>query len=182
MGDHDILNVTCFSLLNIEKISSGGLMKVFLGVSRQVKFLKDSPGQMNFWCVKKNQVELGDLLLLYFPVSVSSKESGIRQIYRIVSIPTSTTFNMYECSSRGLFSVETELLLMLGNAIKIQDLKTDPVLRRWGAVSRNLQGVTFEVDDTIWPTLRNLIISRNPSSIRILQDFVTEVDEEIKSN
>jgi len=157
-------------------------MKVFLGISRQVEFLKDSPGKMNFWCVKKNQVQLGDLLLLYFPVSVSHKESGIRQIYRITSIPTSSTPNMYECTSRGLFSVETELLLKLGNAIKIQDLKTNPVLSRWGAVSRNMQGVTFDVDKTIWPTLRNLILSRNPNAIVILQDPEIEADEEIKRN
>ena len=148
-------------------------MAVFLGISRTIEFLTYKPGDWNFWCIEKSQhPKRDDLLLLYFPVSVSRIANGIRQIYRITSQPRIT--NDSECVSRSMAHVDTELLLNLAEGIKFNDLKKHPRVREWGAIRRNMQGVTFTINSTIWLALRTMIEEADPRARAFLQSETIE--------
>lgn len=136
-------------------------MSVILGVSRNLSFLNYKPGDTNYWCVFKGHQKsyTGTLLLLYIPVGASFKYNGISQIYTIISEPD---FSNTLCDIRGMATVNTRLLTNLKNHIRIKDMKRDLVLSTWGAVSRNMQGVTFNVNPEIWMSLRKMIIQNNP--------------------
>ncbi len=121
-------------------------------------------------CITKTQpAKPEDFLLLYIPVSVSAKQSGIRQIYLITSSPVGSAHA--ECSSRMMASVETQLLLKLPERVTMKEMKRDPILRKWGAIGRNMQGVTFSIDSKVWLALQALIATRNPDAIDFLNDI-----------
>ena len=144
-------------------------MAVFLGVSRTLSFLNKKPGDLNFWCIggTSKAAKPGDQLLLYFPQSASSTKNGIGQIYQITS--TAQKSDHSACHSFGMSEVETQLLLNLNTHIQIRYMKADPVLRKWGAVGRNMQGVTFAVNSEIWPSLRAMIVASNPNADAVLE-------------
>ncbi len=143
-------------------------MAVFLGVSKTRSFLALQPGAKNFWCVggASKNARAEDLILLYFPANVSPKHAGINQVYRITSAPHHMSLS--DCAMRGMQHVDTELLLCLETPITIKDLKQHPVLSNWGAVRRNMQGVTFPMSHDVWLALRQLMIERNPEAADIL--------------
>jgi hypothetical protein len=143
-------------------------MRVYLGVSRNLSFLDYAVGQKNFWCVYSNSqpAQPGDLLLLYIPVKASQTRNGIGQIYKIITTPQGGRHA--ECADRMMSSVETELLLNLDSRITIKDMKRDKVVRQWGALGRNLQGVTFSVPEHIWAGFKAIIIDRNPKAHPLL--------------
>ncbi len=145
-------------------------MAIFLGVSKKPSvLLKVSPGQSSFWCVFGGTQKAipGDLILVYFTASSSVVHDGIKQIYRVMSIPR--TIADSECTTHGMSQVETELLLNLDKAIKIREMKEHPIVSQWGAVSRNMQGVTFAIGPKIWPDLREMIVKSNPNVVNVLK-------------
>jgi hypothetical protein len=143
-------------------------MSVYLGVSRTLAFLEDEPGTKNFWCVssKSQPTQPGDLLLLYFPVGVSRVLNGIGQVYQITSLPQGGKHS--ECGDRSMSSIDTELLLNLTEHIRVKDMKRNKIVRQWGALSRNFQGVTFAVPDLIWNALYTMILNQNPEVEEVL--------------
>lgn len=143
-------------------------MAVFLGVSRNLGFQALEPGSLNFWCVSgtTRSAVAGDTLLLYFPRSVSEPRQGIRQIYEITSAPKAVVGS--PCSSRGMLHVDTQLIANLAIPLTAKDLKAHPIVSRWGAVSRNFQGVTFAIDRSIWMSLRSMVIEKNPDASTLL--------------
>ncbi len=144
-------------------------MAVFVGVSKTLPFLKDTPGKANFWCVSGQTkfAQPRDQLLLYFPLGASRSTYGIAQVYLITSTPRSVYRS--PCAARGMSPVDTSLLLNLRERITVKDMKADPVVRDWGAVRRSMQGVTFFVPKEIWPHLRALVVTRNPDADSILE-------------
>lgn len=143
-------------------------MELFVGISRNREFRKREPGSQNFWCVAGQSLKAqpGDLLLLYLPVSASPRFQGIGQIYRITSEPR--RLNRSQCAIRGMAHIDTELLLTLERPVTAKEMKIHPVVRRWNALSRNFQGVTFAIPDYIWKELRLMILERNPQAATLL--------------
>lgn len=143
-------------------------MRVFLGICRTLSFLVDSPGNKNFWCVggASRLAAPGDQILLYFPVAVSHTRNGIGQVYQVISKPTSLRTS--PCADFAMAHVDTQLLLTLRQRVTMKDMKANAVVRQWGAVQRNMQGVTFLVSQDVWPTLRSMIVERNPEADSVL--------------
>lgn len=144
-------------------------MSVYLGVSRNLAFLKLKPGEPNFWCVggASRDAKSGDLILLYFPVAVSRTTNGIGQLYKITSAPV--VVERSPCASRGMAHVDTELLWNLQTLVTAKDMKAHPIMRDWPPLARSLQGVTFAVSDRFWPHLRSMIVERDPESEKFLE-------------
>ena len=139
-------------------------MTVFLGVSRTLALLKSNPGDFNFWCIggASKNAKAGDQILLYFPVAVSKSKSGIRQIYQITEVKKD--LNRSICYNYGMSEVEIQLLLNLDKSVTIKEMKNDSLLKDWGAIKRNMQGVTFAIDIELWPTLRSMIVTGSPNA------------------
>lgn len=141
-------------------------MTVYVGVSRKIHFLDDPIGTENYWCVSRTKggestrAQVGDLLLMYFPVSASAQRNGIAQFYRIVSQPSKAESS--ECSSRRMLQVRTVLLCTLSHPVTAQEIKANQILSKWSAVGRNFQAVTFALREELWQELRRLIIEKNP--------------------
>jgi|SRR6185295_17463688 len=146
-------------------------MAVYLGVSRTLSLLDSEIKEKSFWCIhtRSQPVQPGDYLLLYVPVTVSKIKNGIKQIYLITTGPTDITRS--ECSSRNMVSVETQLLMTLNNGITIREMKRDQTVQKWGAIGRNMQGVTFSMNYAIWSSLKSLIANKNPDAIPLLNDI-----------
>jgi hypothetical protein len=146
-------------------------MAVYLGVSRTLSLLDSKIKEKSFWCIhpRSQPVQPGDYLLLYVPVTVSKTKNGIKQIYLITT--GATAIARSECSNRNMVSVETQLLLTLSNGITIREMKRDRIVREWGAIGRNMQGVTFSINHTIWSRLKSLIAIKNPDAAPLLNDI-----------
>lgn len=150
----------------------GENMAIFVGVSKKPGLLlKIRPGEESYWCVYggTQPAQPGDLLLLYFTVASSRLWQGIAQLYRVASKPARDEYS--ECSSHRMAHIKTELLLNLPKPVTIKELKGHPTLRRMNAVNRNMQGVTFVVEDRLWTDLQELIVANNPEAAGVLQSF-----------
>jgi hypothetical protein len=154
-------------------------MAVFIGISKKPGLLlKIRPGEESFWCVYAGTqpTSPGDLLLIYFTAASSKIWQGIAQIYRVTSKPQKNDYS--ECASYRMAEVKTELLLTIPKPITMKELKAHPSLSRMNAVGRNMQGVTFVVEEHLWPVLKDLIIARNPE-VDALQSLTQTVDNEV---
>jgi predicted RNA-binding protein with PUA-like domain len=144
-------------------------MAVFVGVSRQLPLLKSQPGDFHYWCVGgvSMKTKPGDQLLLYFPSNASPTKAGIGQIYQIISHPQSLSSS--PCVMYGMSEIKTRLILNLDRHITFRAMKEHPLLQHWGAIRRNMQGVTFAIGDEMWPALRSIIVESNPEADAILE-------------
>jgi predicted RNA-binding protein with PUA-like domain len=145
-------------------------MQAFIGISRSHEFLSYCSGTKSFWCVH-SKAQVGDLVLLYFPVAASQRRKGIAQIYRITSEIQKRSHSL--CYNYDMGHVETELLLTLQRPVTFRVLKAHPALSQLGAVRRNMQGVTFPSGSDLWSALRTCITEHDERADPLLPSEIS---------
>jgi len=57
----------------------------------------------------------------------------------------------------------------LRNMITIYELRKYPIFKEWSALHGNFQGVTFDVESQVLPSLHRLLVKHNPEAASILE-------------
>ncbi len=113
------------------------------------------------WGVSK-RATVGDLLLIYR----CHPEKTIKEIYTITG---EKTRGKADWRAGDCYAANIERLCSLEAPIFLEDFKSHRVLKTAGFVRRNFQGNLLVSE--YWPYIHELIIKRNPKTLRILKKY-----------
>ncbi len=147
-------------------------MKIWLhtGKGAEAYILLEDEDEI-IWASSKD-TRKGDIVLMYrgFP------HSDIAYIFKAKGDAHDDEY--YRKKWRNACAVDIHEKISIPQTIKIDEMRKNPILRKWGVVRKNFRGSFFEVPPKEWNEIKRLILEKNPE----LKDKIDELEKRNSEN
>ena len=121
----------------------------------------------DWWSCHKN-TRRGDLVLLYR----TKPRADLKYLIRAESDAYSIADDQHAAAQGWDYGCDYRIVYKFGSALTLADLRSDPYLEEWGALSGNFQRRVYAIPTVIWERLVTRIIEREPSAKTFLMPRV----------